>query len=112
MLTVLAISCTTWVAPLASVEDVVRSRELPRVRIRARGEAIVLHFPRILGDSLVGSTTTPTGRHVLEERVAYGLDEVEDVEVETFETERTTLAIGTMLGAWLTILLLAVESKT
>jgi hypothetical protein len=47
------------------------------------------------------------GRVGREERVAYGLDEVEEVEVEMFETERTTLAIGTMLGAWLTILLLA-----
>lgn len=107
MLALLPLSCTSWVVPPASVEDVIRSREVPRVRIHARGDAVVLHFPRILGDSLVGSTTTPSGRHVLEERVAYGLDEIEEVEVEMFETERTTLAIGTMLGAWLTILLLA-----
>lgn len=108
LLAAISVSCTSWVARPASVEDVVRSREVPRVRIQGRGETIVLHFPRILGDSLVGSTTTPSGMRILDERVTYALDEVEEVEIEEFDWNRTSLAIG----AWLNLLLLAAGSTT
>ena len=77
-----------------------RTREVSRVRILARGETVVLQFPRILGDSLAGSTTTPRGMRVIDERVMYGLDEIIVVEVEEFDWDRTALAVGGMLGAW------------
>ena len=70
------------------------------MRILARGETVVLQFPRILGDSLAGSTTTPRGMRVIDERVMYGLDEIIVVEVEEFDWDRTALAVGGMLGAW------------
>jgi hypothetical protein len=84
---------------------------------RARSErssspaTVVLQFPRVLGDSLAGSTTTPKGRRILDERVSYGLDEIEGFEVEEFDWGRTTLAIGAFLGAWFGLLLLAVNSS-
>ncbi|MGH7566718.1 MAG: hypothetical protein ACREK2_07805 [Gemmatimonadota bacterium] len=112
LLAALAVACTNWVPRPASVEDVVRSREIPRVRIQARGETVVLQFPRILGDSLVGSTTTPKGMRILDERVTYSLDEVVVIEVEVFDWERTTLAIGALLGAWFCLILLAAGSTT
>ena len=111
LLAALAVACTSWVIPPGSVQQVVQSRELPRVRIRASGETVVLQFPRVLGDSLAGSTTTPKGTRILDERVAYGLDEVEKFEVEEFAWGRTTLAIGAFLGGWFSLLLMAAKSS-
>jgi len=107
-----AVSCTSWNHRAVSVEDVVRSREVPRIRIHARGEAVILQFPRILGDSLVGSTTTAKGMRVLDDRVTYSLAEIEAVEVEEFDGDRTASAVGSLLGAWLVVLLLAWGSTT
>jgi hypothetical protein len=101
----LAVACTNWVTPPGSVEDVVESREVPRVRIEADGDAVVLQFPRIVGDSLAGSTTTPKGMRILDERVTYPLSEIEVVEIEEFDWVRTTLALGAFLGAWFALLL-------
>jgi hypothetical protein len=106
------VSCTSWNPRPVSVEDVVRSREVPRVRIHVRGEAVVLQFPRIHGDSLVGSTITAKGMRVLDDRATYSLDEIEAVEVEEFDWDRTVLAIGSLLGAWFAVLLLAWGSTT
>lgn len=107
----LAIGCTTWVTPHGTVEDVIQSREVPRVRIQAAGETVVLQFPRIVGDSLAGSTTTPKGMRILDARVTYSLDEIEGVEIEKFDWAQTTLAIGTFLGAWFSVMLLAAKSS-
>jgi hypothetical protein len=107
----LAIACTNWVTPPGSVEDVVQSREVPRVRIQAAGETVVLQFPRIVGDSLAGSTTTPKGMRILDARVTYSLDEIERAEIEEFDWAQTTLAIGTFLGAWFSLMLLAGKSS-
>jgi hypothetical protein len=107
----LAIGCTNWVTPPGSVEDVVQSREVPRVRIQAAGETVVLQFPRIVGDSLAGSTTTPKGMRILDTRVTYSLDEIEGAEIEEFDWAQTTLAIGTFISAWFSLMLLAAKSS-
>jgi len=106
------VSCTSWNSRPVAVAEVVRSREVPRVRIHVRGEAVVLQFPRIHGDSLFGSTTTAKGMRVLDDSVTYSLDEIEAVEVEEFDPDRTVLAIGSLLGAWFGVLLLAWGSTT
>ena len=93
-------ACASWVQRPGSAMEVVRTSEAPRVRIQARGETVVLQFPRILGDSLAGSTTTPGGMRVIDERVMYGLDEIVVLEVEEFDWDRTALAVGGTLGAW------------
>ena len=111
LLAALSFACTSWVAPPGSVEDVVRSIEVPRIRIRTSQETTVLQFPRILGDSLAGSTTTPKGIRILDGRVTYGIDEIEEFEVEEFDWERTTLAIGAFLGAWFSLISLAANSS-
>lgn len=111
ILCALSIACTSWVAPPGSVEDVVRSAEVPRIRVRTSQETVVLQFPRILGDSLAGSTTTPTGMRILDERVTYGIDEIEKYEVEEFDWGRTTLAIGAFLGGWLSLIRVAANSS-
>jgi hypothetical protein len=107
----LAIGCTNWVTPPGSVEDLVQSHEVPRVRIQTAGETVVLQFPRIVGDSLAGSTTTPKGMRILDARVTYSLDEIEEAEIEEFDWAQTTLAIGTFLGAWFSLMLLAAKSS-
>ena len=48
---------------------------------------------------------------ILDERVAYGLDEIERFEVEEFAWGRTTLAIGAFLGGWFSLLLMAATSS-
>ncbi len=111
ILSAIGLACTSWVMPPGPVQEVVESREVPRIRIRESGETVVLQFPRVLGDSLAGSTTTPKGMRILDERVVYGLDEIEEFEVEQFDWGRTTLAIGAFLGAWLGLMLVAVHSS-
>lgn len=111
ILAALSLACTSWVAPPGSIEDVVRSAEVPRIRIRTSQETIVLQFPRILGDSLAGSTTTPKGMRILDARVTYATDEIEEFEIEEFDWGWTTLAIGAFLGSWLTLMGLAANSS-
>lgn len=111
ILVALSFGCTSWVAPPGSIEHVVRSTEIPRIRIRTSQETTVLQFPRILGDSLAGSTTTAKGMRILDERVTYQINEIEEFEVEEFDWQRTTLAIGAFLGAWFSLLGLAANSS-
>ncbi len=111
LLAALAAACTSWVTPPGSVEELVRSGEVPRVRIQTPEETLVLQFPRILGDSLAGSTTTPKSMRILDERMTFGLDEIAEFEIEEFDWGRTTLAIGAFLGAWFSLLLLAANSS-
>ncbi|HET6639804.1 MAG TPA: hypothetical protein VFH82_13600 [Gemmatimonadota bacterium] len=49
---------------------------------------------------------------VLDDRVTYSLAEIEAVEVEEFDGDRTASAVGSLLGAWLVVLLLAWGSTT
>ena len=44
-------------------------------------------------------------------RVTYSLDEIEGAEIEEFDWAQTTLAIGTFLGAWFSLMLLAAKSS-
>lgn len=111
ILAALSFACTSWVVPPSSVEDIVYSAEVPRIRIRTSRETVVLQFPRILGDSLAGSTTTARGMRTLDERVTYGIDEIQEFEVEEFDWGRTTLAMGAFLGGWLSLILVAANSS-
>jgi len=70
------------------------------VRVVVGDQATTVHFPRILGDSLVGSRVEGTSTRKTADRVAFSLEEIESIEIEAFDGSRTALALAGGIGFW------------
>lgn len=109
-LLVAASGCSTWTPSHEPVSEIVPSRELTRVQVRVDGRERTLLFPRIVGDSLVGSWRPPGQPDA--ERVAFHLDDVDVVRTESFDRGRTATAMILGLGSWFAFLVWGLSRTT
>jgi len=70
------------------------------VRVVVDERATTVHFPRILGDSLVGSRVEGTSTRRTTARIAFSLQEIDSIETEVFDGSKTALALAGGIGFW------------